>query len=827
MNGSHAPEPLLAGLRVIDMADQKLETVGRLLADMGADVIRIEPPGGASSRQRPPIAHGVSLYFAAHNANKRGITLDIASSEGQEMLWRLLGSADMWIESTAPGTLDAYGLAPASVLSRLPSLVVVSVTDFGQDGPYHDFVATEPVELALGGQLSRSGLAGREPLLLPAGMCHETTAAQAAWAALLAYYRRLATGFGDHVDFSIFEATVQTLDPVVGTIGTAAMSIPSWAGLSKWVTSNFDRGRPSVAPYPIFSCNDGYVRVAVLTEGQWLKMRAWLGEPAQFQDAKFGQLIVRYEYQDEIHALYREFFADKSKFDVADESQRRGIPIVAVMTPAEVLREPHIDARGVFCRGQIAPGVWASFPSGFFEVDGDRVGYRDRAPEPGEHNDEILSELTMRERLSFGLAPRSSAPASTPPRAMQPGSDRPLHGIRVLDFGAIVFGAEVGRLLGDMGAEIIKVENREFVDASRRSPEAGIKVTAKYAVGQRNKKSFGVDLRSPEGVALIKRLAKQSDVVLSNFKPGTLEKLGLGWEVLHQINPGLVWMSASGFGHTGPWSSWSGYGPLVRSVSGLTSLWRYPDDPTGFADQVTIYPDHFGGRVAALAVVAGLVRRQRCGLGADLRVSQTELVINSLAEYYLQESLTDVGADAANTTSQQGSPWNVYRCAGDDEWCVITIRDDAEWRQFGQAIGSPEWTRCERYSSAAGRIAYRSALDAHVTDWTSGKHPHEVTHILQRAGVPAGHMNRGTDLEQDEHLVSRQFFAGLPQPGFASPLPTESRSFHSRNIPVPPLQPAPELGEHSEWVCAEILGMNNSDIVDLIAAGVLQVPMPV
>ena len=803
---------LLSGVRVIDMAEQKLETVGRLLADMGADVIRVEPVGGAPSRHRAPLVDGTSVYFAVHNANKRSTVLDLESEQGRQGLRRLLADADIWIETSAPGELGDLGLDPDEVLAALPHLVILSGTDFGQFGAYSSFRATEAVELALGTQLSRSGLPGREPLMLPVGMCHEATAVQAAWATLVSYYQRVRTGVGDRIDFSIFDATVQALDPALGTIGTATAGRQTSAQqLSKWVAGYEDRGRPAVFPYPIFPCADGYVRVAVLTGGQWLKMRAWLGEPEGFRDPRYQELIVRYENQDAIYALYTELFRGKSKAEIADEAQRRGVPIVAVLSPQEVLEQAHFEARGAFATGEVAPGVRGRLPSGYFEVDGTRAGFRHRAPEAGEHDAQITAELVER------------AASSAPPdrRAVPELPRRPLSGVRVVDLGTIVYGAEVSRLLGDLGAEIIKVESAQFVDAARRSADAGLRVTAKYAVGQRNKKSFGVEMTTPAGVDLVKRLVAESDVVLSNFKPGVLEKLGLGYADLRAVNPSIVWLSASGFGHTGPWRGWMGYGPLVRSASGLTDLWRYPDDAASFADQVTIYPDHFSGRVGALAVLGGLLRKQRTGAGADIRLSQAETVINNLGEYYLHESLSPGSAAPTGNASPIGAPWNVYPCAGEDEWCVITVRDDDEWRRFGDALGNPDWTGRPEYNSGVQRLAHREALDRQVAEWTRTLPPEQVMTLLQAAGVPAGYMRRVGQLADDRHIQDREFIAHLVQPGFPDPLPMENRPYRSAHTPAPALGPAPELGEHSAWVCEHILGLSRSEIADLIERGAL------
>ena len=359
----------LADLRVIDMADEKGEMCGRFLADLGADVIRVEPPGGARSRRAP-------LSFAVRNANKRGVTIDIETE--RERLLSLLESADVWIETTRPGTLAALGLGPDAVLARNPQLVITSITDFGQSGDYRDWQADDAIHAAMSGILSRSGLAGRDPLPAPRGMATETAAIQAAWATLVAYWNRLETGRGDHVDFSILEAATQTMDPAYGTASVSrASAFPS------------TRGRPEAGLYPIFPCADGHVRVVVLAPRQWRAMRAWLGEPAAFQDERFDAIPARLEAAAELHELYAALFAGLTKDAIAAEGQARGVPVAPVLGVADVLASPHFEARGAFVDAEVAPGVHGRLPSGFCEIDGARVGFRHRAPEPGEHDDDL------------------------------------------------------------------------------------------------------------------------------------------------------------------------------------------------------------------------------------------------------------------------------------------------------------------------------------------------------------------------------------------------------------------------------------------------------
>jgi crotonobetainyl-CoA:carnitine CoA-transferase CaiB-like acyl-CoA transferase len=786
-------QALLAGVRVIDMADEKGEMCGRFLADLGADVVRVEPSVGARSRHLPPFDGATSLSFAVRNANKRGITLDLGAPADRERLLSLLESADVWIETTRPGTLAALTLGPDDALARNPQLVITSITDFGQTGDYRDWEGNDAVHAAMSGILSRSGLAGRDPLPAPRGIAYETTAIQAAWATLVAYWNRLQTGRGDHVDFSILEAATQTMDPAFGTASVSrASAFPS------------TRGRPEAGLYPIFPCADGHVRVVVLAPRQWRAMRAWLGEPAAFQDERYDTIPARLEAAAELHELYAALFAGMTKDAIAAEGQARGVPVAPVLSVTEVLASDHFASRGAFVDAEVAPGVHGRLPSGFLEVDGSRVGFRHRAPEPGEHDDDLArapgDRRDARARTAIGAVP-----------------SRPLAGLRVVDFGIIVIGNEIGRLLADQGADVIKIENRAFPDAARVG--YGGKLSHSFVAGSRNKRSFGVNLRTPEGVALLKRLVAGADVVLENFKPGTLEKLGLGYEALRAVKPDLVMLSTNALGSTGPWSRWLGYGPIVRCVSGIASLWRYPDDELAFGEPTTIYPDHYGARVCATAVLAALIRRRRTAAGARIESAQAEMIVNQLADVFLAAS---VGAGHAD----HGAPWGVYPCAGDDEWCVITVRDDDQWRALRWALGAPEWAAADAFDSVAERIANRELLDRRLAEWTRTLPPRAVMERLQAAGVPAAMMMRPDDHEHDAHLLSRGVHRELHQPGLGV-VRLESGPFRSRSIPPVRVSAAPQHGEHTREICATVLGLSRPEVEALFAGGVLEEPLPV
>jgi crotonobetainyl-CoA:carnitine CoA-transferase CaiB-like acyl-CoA transferase len=785
------PAPL-QGLRVIELGDGASERCGRLLADLGAVVIKVEPPEGAASRSQPPLHGGVSLPFAIHNAGKRSVVVDLDRKEDQRRLRGLLAVADIWVCGAQGSQLAECGLDADSARALNPSLVVMSVTDFGQTGPYRDWVATDWTLLALGGVLGRSGLPGREPLMPPGSLALEVTAAQAAWAALLAYWNRLRTGAGDHIDFSLYEATVQTVEPALGTVGTAQI-----AGYEP------TRGRPAPGPYPIFRCRDGFVRVVLLTARQWHAMRAWLGDPEELQVPALDTIRGRAQAAAQLHAAIERHFGDRDKHELAEDGQARGVPVAPVLSIAEVLAADHFRARGAIASVELADGLSTAVPVGWAEIDGRRAHAAGRAPGLGEHGGVLSGERRG------AASPRGQSEGPQP--------RRPLEGLRVLDFGVIVFGAEAARLFCEQGAEVIKIESRAFPDGARVSPVS-------FAVGHRGSKSVGVNLRSPEGVEVVKRLVAQSDLLLANFKPGTLEKLGLGITVLRAINPRIVVVQSSAVGSSGPWSGWIGYGPLVRCLAGLSSLWRYPDDPESFSDSTVVHPDHYAARLSAIAALAALIVRERSARGASIAIAQAETILTQLAEFLAAEALSPGSIGGTGNVGPHSAPWGVYACAGDDEWCAITVRDDADWKRLRRALGDPAWAAEPAFATAAGRLARRRELDARLAAWTRGRGPREVAEILQAERVPAGFMQRGEEYERDRQLRARDFFATFEQPGL-EPRTIERAPFRSQQIPLPALAPAPAPGEHTREVCGQVLGMSEQEIERLLAAGALEEPL--
>ena len=770
---------LLAELRVLDLCDGDADAVTRLFADLGADVLKVEPRGGSAARAGLPSVAGASVAFALNNANKRSAVLDPADAADRDRLIDLAAAADIVVDSGNPGRTAAFGTSCAELSQRFAHLVAMSVTDFGADGPRASWRATDPVFYAMSTALSRSGPTAGRPVLPPNGIASATAAVQAAWAALVAYYNRLRYGTGDYIDFSRFEAVVQSLDPPFGSEGQAAV------GQKR--SNELWRGRPrNQQIYPTFECSDGYVRICLLSARQWRGMRAWLGEPEQFQDPKFDTIAARYGASREINALIAELFGGQTMDEVVTAGQARGVPIAAVLSPAETLSSEHFRSVDALTDATIAPGVDVTVPVGPFVIDGGHAGFVRPAPTVGDDE-------------AAWSTPRSE-PAARPDTA---ATNRPLDGLRILDLGVIVAGGELGRLFADLGAEVIKIESATYPDGLRQTPP-GMMMSRSWALTHRNEYALGLDLRRPEGADIFSRLVEGADAVFANFKPGTLASLGFSYQKLHELNPRIVLAESSAFGATGPWSARMGYGPLVRATTGVTRLWTSVHD-RGFYDATTIFPDHVVARITAIAALASLVGRDRTGTGAHVHISQAEAAVNQLAASYV----TDAARTAKLPVTDDPGVHGVYACAGEDEWCVISLRSNADREALATAMG-----RSDLPDDRA------DLLDV-VSAWTSRMDRDAVAELLQRAGVPAGPMNRAVDVLADPVLRYRKLFTDMVHPLFDHPMPTETSPAPYVRIPRAELRPAPMPGEHTREICQKLLALDTEEIERLIAEGVL------
>ena len=794
----------LQGLRVVDTTAVRGELCARLLADLGAEVFFVEPSAGSASRQMAPFTSeasgGHSLHHAYRNANKLGVTIDLDDAEGLERFHELLARSDAWVNSNAPGELEALGLGWDAVHQRHPHLVVCSISDFGQTGPYAGWRATDTTLGAVSGMAFKAGLPEREPLCPPGALVSDSASIMAAFAVLAAHHQKKDSGAGQHLDVSINETVAQITD----------WSYPN-------ASVNLHQGLPypnevraGAGLYGVFKCRTGFVRLIILSPRSWLAMREWLGEPEYLQDPELEGFVGRMGIQGPVlDPLYAEHFSTMDHTEAAAEAQRRGIVCTPVLSPAEVLTNEHFETRGTFVQAEVAPGVTGPQMTGYVSFDGTRQGFRTMAPELGQH-DAALHELLAADDQ------RRPAPANPNPEPSLPLAD-----LKVMDFGHGGVGVEGSRILAEFGADVVKIESRQYFDFIRTV--MGGEMSASFAASSRSKRGLGVNAKTDKGHEVLLKFAEVADIAIENSSTGAIDSMNAGYQDLSSANPALVMVSSQLLGNHGAYSQWKGYGPNTQPVSGLLHLWDYATGDFPAASQA-IFPDHLAGRVCALAAMAGIIGRDRHGKGTYVEAAQIETAVGVIGDLLMAEGIEAGAAQPIGNRSPNGAPWGLYRCQGAEEWVAICVDSDEAWAGLQAAMGNPDWAGDERFATAAGRHTHHDEIDQHLAAWTLPLNKMDVTVACQDAGVAAAPMLTASNQLSDPHYIARGWTNEIDQQDLGR-ITCEGPAL-SATAMLPTVQfQAPRLGEHSREVAASF-GYTDDEIDAMFDEGVLEGPLP-
>lgn len=396
---------------------------------------------------------------------------------------------------------------------------------------------------------------------------------------------------------------------------------------------------------------------------------------------------------------------------------------------------------------------------------------------------------------------------------MENGRRRALTGIRILDFTWVVAGPVATRILADQGAEVIKIERRDSLDlGSRRGGFTGNLF--------RGKESTVINMADPRGREIARQLVAVSDVVIDNFSARVMHNWGMDYQSIRQIKPDIIAVSMSGFGHTGPQKDYVSYGPTIQALSGYTLLMRHPGkEPAGWGYS---YADMSGGYSGALAVLMALWHRKRTGQGQFVDLSQFETISSVVGPALLNVLVNSAPIVPVGNRSQEApaAPHGVYRCAGVDRWCAITIFSENEWQAFCRVLGTPAWTKDPCFATLAGRLAYQDALDRQVEEWTQQHAPEEVMRLLQQAGVAAGVVANGEDLDRDPQLRARAYWAHVQTPE-GDEVVLDGTPVKLSVTPGYVAAPGPLLGEHTDAVLRRLLGYSEEHIIRLKAERVV------
>jgi crotonobetainyl-CoA:carnitine CoA-transferase CaiB-like acyl-CoA transferase len=722
------------GLNVVDCSSGiAAGYCSKLLTDLGADVVKLESPDGDDLRRAKP-----ELWAYLHTSQRSVVTDDPAS-------W--VGGADVAIEDFTPGAFEAMGLMK---LAR----VTVSVSSFGRGGPDSALTLPEEVLQARSGSLSNHGHMDKPPLTVAGGLGEYVTGAFAALGAVSALRRVGQTGEREAVDVSMFEAMHLTLV----TYPTLFSRFPGgMLATFRWVML------PGNEP-----CADGnYVGITTVTKAQWLSLLKVMGHEELLDDEELATMLGRFKRAAEVNEMLHAFTMSHTAEEVVELCAAERVP-AAVVGNGQLLPEfGQLKARDGFVP---QPGEEWIRPRAPFRFSA--VPDRKLAPAPGlgEHS---------------GDAPPS--PAASPAGTGSP-AERPLAGMKVLDFTQFWSGPWATAWLVAMGAEVVKVESIQRPDGIRfssaikpKQDERYFEMTALFHATNLGKKDITLDLGHPDGLALVKRLIEQSDIVVENFTPRVMDGFGLSYDEVRALRPDVIYLRLPAFGLTGPWRDRPGFAQTMEQLSGMAWLTGYDDGPPiipgGFVDPAV-------GTHTAIALMAAIEHRDRTGEGQLVESPMIEVAASMTAEQVIEFS-------AHGRVASRRGAGGVYRCDGDGEgWVAVDRSSDPL---------SPE----ER------------------EEWCASRTPEQAAKELLADGIPAAAMVPAFATLDDPQLRARGFFQAIDHPIVGE-----------QEYPALPLRfslpggsgwwpgRAPMLGEHNAEVLRSV-GVSDEELDRLRAEGVI------
>jgi crotonobetainyl-CoA:carnitine CoA-transferase CaiB-like acyl-CoA transferase len=795
----------------------------RLMALLGADVIKVEPPDGDITRRRGPFfddrsdpeASGLFLYL---NADKSGITLDLRTTSDRAALDELIAGADILVHNIPPRERASLRMESDKILAVHPDLIVTAISAFGDRGPRAGWRAYELNMIHAGGVAALAPLCSKRPELPPLKLYgHQAefqAANHAAFATLAAWFHKCAGGAGQAIEVSAQECLVAMLE--------LSFLFYTYMGLR---TSRL--GGRLLGPWRIFDCANGKLLLACVEEHQWQSLVRLMGEPEWAHEEIFKDRLTRGRNSDALSLLMEDWFRQWDVTELFHACQERRIPAAPVNRMGDIYSDRHLRERCFLVPMPTRNGERRlQIPSVPFRSSDMESRLERPAPRLGEHNDEVQAHPPLARRA----ASRVGEPDARSDEESE-GSDRrasancgPLSGVRVLDFSWVWQGPFCTLQLAHLGAEVIRIESGKRPEINRLIPpfaesQAGVNRAGSFNQWNQGKRSLQLDLGNPKAVEIAQSLVKHCDLVVENFAPGVIGKMGLGYDQLRAVKPDIIMISLSGYGQTGPYSRYVSYGGLLGAQSGLFSISGYVDGEPG--ETGITYGDPNSGALATYAAIAALIHRMRTGRGQYIDVSLWEALEMVMPEAWLEFVMN--GREPAVTANRDRwmAPHNCYKSRGDaEEWIAIAVGNEAEWTALCQAIAQPALANDPRFATAALRKKNEDELDAIITRWTSERDRWEAAELLQQAGVAAMPTLTNKDLALDAHLRERGFLVELEHPEVGQRTHA-GVPWTMSATPCKVRTPAPMLGADTDQLLSSLLGYSAETLESLRRGGVI------
>lgn len=811
MTADRSSAGALAGVRVLEVGSGVAAPYcGKLFADLGATVVKVEPPNGDPARLRGPFlddipdpeASGLFLYL---NTNKLGVKLDLAAPESQERLRKLLAWADLVIDDHAPLDVPAAGLDWPAVESTNPRASLVSITPFGQSGPYRDMPADEMTLFAMTSRMAAHRAEGRDPLRYFADLGWFQVGATAAVAALSALFAARRLGAGQHVDVAALEALAGNVDSFqIFASMTSGFTRPTPAHGVGWATG-------------LLPCSDGHI-LMVPSGGErfFRRLLAAIDRQDLLGDPRFVGIQARASNIGELDAILLPWSLERTRRQAFEQLQAHRVMCAPVQSIEELFDDPQVRAREFFVEmGHPAAGK-VKAPGAPFLMSKTPWSLRRPAPRLGQDNATVFAGALG----DGGTGESWSAPsgAGSKPRL-------PLEGYTVIDLTEVWAGPMAASFLGDLGADVIRIESYPRATVTRapgppdQAPQRPWDRSPTYHLSNRNKRGIALNITDPRGRQVFEKLVAEADVLMAGFTAGTLDRMGLDYATLSAIKPDLVMLTMPGWGEKGPYKGYATLGSGLDAFAGHLRLRSYPDADT--PHPVAIYhSDATGALSAAFAVMAALHHRDRTGEGQLIDMSQVEVLLTHMPVPVLEWTLNKRRLEPRGNAEPDAAPHGVYACEGENSWVAVAVRTDAQWSDLVRAIGSPAWAADGAFETAFGRVAARDRIDKELAAWTSQRSQDEAAAILLQAGVPAAPVLSSEKLMSHPQFEARGFFEWVDHPVVpryrrAGPLWRMART------PLSMRRNANTLGEHNREVLCGRLGLYDAEYEELEQNGVI------
>src|SRR6476646_6844315 len=678
----------LGHLRVVELGDIPASYATRWLADLGADVIKVEPPGGDPNRMLPPFAGNItdperSLAFIHANTNKRSIVLDLARETDRDTFTKLLGSANLLVEATPLGYLENLGFDDETLRNKFPSTVIVSITAFGRTGPYRQYKGSDAIANATGGFLYGQGDDTKGQCTAPSHLAYQMAGAMAAMLALAGLRHVRVTGAGQRIDMSLQEA----------------LTFANSSSIARYSRENRLERRPGAKAYGgagtnIYRCKDGrYVHFTTNMPHMWKEFaQNWMTDKS-LAGPEWESPRYRDQHGEEVSNAFANFIGQFDADDFANQAQARHLAAAPLNTIGQFVDCEQNRAREWLQEIEHPAIGKYKAPGAPMRLSLTPMRVRRPAPLLDQHRKEILAEL-------------EKWPASRIPQPKSESARQPmLAGLRMADLTQQYAGPLGTELLAYYGLEVVKIETGTIPSKEREA--------AVHACMNRAKLGCTLNLRNPEGKELFRQLVARSDVVVDNFSSGALERLGFGFEVLQKINPGVVQVVMPGWGLTGPLKSWVAWGWQLLAYTGIMRLWGYPDSPMETRCKIA-WPDRVGSVTMTLGVLAALEYQARTGNGQFIEAGMLEAQGSMMGPAILDYIVNGNEWDALGYREILGepyAPYGCYPCRGDDSWIIIACAGDEQWQSMVKLMSANSWAADEKYGCAAGRKQFRNELD--------------------------------------------------------------------------------------------------------------------